>query len=134
MTDPGLIAVLRRLYEADTFADGVPALLERAHPEIEIRPAAVWLDMEQTVHHGHEGVRRYFADLQEAFANLRYELVELSDHGDALLAEVLIHVEGRGSGAPSSLRAFQVIRLEDGLIRHVEGYLDRDRALAALAR
>ena len=134
MTDPELIEVLRRLYEADTFAEGVPAMLERAHPDIEIRPAAVWLDMEQPVHRGHEGVRQYFADLQEAFANLRYELVELADHGDALLAEVLVHVEGRESGAPSTLRGFQVLWVEDGLIRRVEGYLDRDQALAAIAR
>jgi ketosteroid isomerase-like protein len=110
----------------------VPALLEVAHPEIEIHPVVGWLDMQPSFH-GHAGVREYFAGLEQAFGHLRYELLSLEEHGDALVAEVRVHAHGRGSGAPLSLPIFQVLWIEDGLLRRVRTYDAREAALAAVA-
>jgi ketosteroid isomerase-like protein len=112
-------------------ATGVSAVLELAHPEIEVAPAAGWLDME-TNFKGKEGFRAYFEGLEEVFGNVRYELLEIEDHGDALLADIVVHVRGRESGATSSVPAFQVLWFEDGLVRRIVGFTERDEALRSL--
>ena len=122
--------LMRRLYADYDLTTGVPKLLEIAHPDIEIVVAAGWMDMETTFH-GKEGVRAYFGGLQEVFGNMRYELVQLEDHGDALVADIVVHVEGRESGAATSLPVFQVLWFEEGLLRRVHGFTDRAAALAA---
>ena len=130
--DPAVAEQMRRLYADYDLRTGVPKLLEIAHPEIEIVVAAGWLDM-KTEFHGADGVREYFGGLLEAFGNMRYELVALEEHGDALVADIVVHVEGRESGAATSLPVFQVLWFEDGLLRRVQGFTDRSAALAAVA-
>jgi hypothetical protein len=127
-----LIENVRGVYEATSFEDGVPAILGIAHPDIEVVPAVVWVDMEAT-YRGHDAVRDYFAGLEDVFGRMRYELVELEPIGDVLLAEVVIRAEGKGSGAATSFRAFQLLRFEGRLVRRVEGYGTRDEALAAVS-
>jgi ketosteroid isomerase-like protein len=131
--DPALVERIRRLYDVAGFAAGVPAFLELAHPDIELVPAGGWVDMARTIH-GHDGARAYFEGLEEVFGTLRYELVELEDHGDALVTEVRVHAEGRESGVATSTPIFQVMWMEDGLIRRIEGYANRETAVAALER
>lgn len=129
--DETQIEKLRRLFDLDTYESGIPALLAMAHPEIEVVPASTWLDMESQVHRGHDGVRDYYRSLNEAFGRIQYRLVDLEVRGDVAIAEVLIEAEGKGSGVATTLPAFQVFWLEDGLIRRVEGHFDRERAVAA---
>lgn len=131
MIDSELIATVRRAYDATSFEDGVPAILGIAHPDVEIVPAVVWVDMEET-YRGHDGVRAYFGGLEDVFGRMHYELLEVEPHGDALLAEVVIRAQGKESGAATSFHAFQVLRFEDGLMRRVEGYTTRDEALKAV--
>ena len=61
-----------------------------------------------------------------------YELIELDEHGEALLADVLVKAQGRESGISTTTPLVQVIWIEDGLIRRIEGYLSRDDALRKL--
>ena len=128
--DPALVERVRKLYDADNFATGVPAVLAIAHPEIEVVPAAAWLDQAPSFH-GPDGVQKYFAGLEQVFENMHYELLDLADLGDVLLAQVNIHIEGRESGATIARPFFQVFWFEDGLIRRVQGFTDRADALEA---
>jgi ketosteroid isomerase-like protein len=130
--DPALVDRVRRAYGAMDLATGVPAVLELAHPEIEVAPAAGWFDME-TNFRGKGGVRAYFKGLEEVFGTVRYELLALEDHGDTLLADIVVHVQGRESGATSSVSAFQVLWFEDGLVRRIVGFTDGDEALRSLS-
>ena len=130
--DRSVVEQVRRLYESDNFIAGVPAVLALAHPAIELAPAAAWVDMQRT-YHGHDGVREYFATLEEVFGRLKYDLIELTVHGEALLAEVLVHAKGRESGAAASSGIYQVLWFEDGKLRRVQGFLDRAAALAAVS-
>jgi ketosteroid isomerase-like protein len=130
--DPALVARVRRLYDTTDLASGVAAVLEFAHPDIEIVVAAGWVDMETTFT-GRDGVRAYFAGLEEVFENMRYELVSLEDHGEALVADIVVHVEGRGSGATGSVPVTQVLWFEDGLARRIRGFSDREEALRAVS-
>ena len=120
--DRSVLERVRRVYETDTYEAGVPAILDIAHPDIELVTVAPWLD--HTSYRGHDGVRAYFEALERVFGRLEYDLVDLTVHGDALIAEVL--VRGEVSSA-----IFQVLWFEDGKLRRVQGFLDRDAARAA---
>jgi ketosteroid isomerase-like protein len=120
--DRMLMERVRRVYETETYESGVPAILAIAHPEIELVTVAPWLD--RTSYVGEDGVRDYFEALERVFGRLEYDLVDLTVHGDALIAEVL--VRGEVSSA-----IFQVLWFEDGRLRRVQGFLDRDDARAA---
>jgi ketosteroid isomerase-like protein len=130
--DRSAVAQVRRLYESDNFTAGLPGVLALAHPDIELAPAAAWGDM-QGSYHGHDGVREYFATLEKVFGRLQYDLIELTVHGEALLAEVLVHAEATEGGAGTSSGFYQALWFEDGKLRRVQGFLDRAAALAAVS-
>jgi ketosteroid isomerase-like protein len=128
--DREVVENVRRLFDS---ADP-EALAELAHPELEIRPLVSWPGMDPAALRGPDGLRAYFDELDTAFGEVRYELQNLSEHGDALVADVLVHAEGRGSGASTAMPSFQLIRVEDGLVRSIEGYASREEAEAAVTR
>jgi hypothetical protein len=125
-----LVEKVRGLYDPDTGSGH--GLLKLAHPEIEIRPMVSWPGVDSTEFRGPEGLNAYFAELGAAFGRFRYDLRALTDHGDALVADVLITAEGRESGITTSVPSFQVIRIEDGLVRSIEGYATREDAEKAV--
>jgi SnoaL-like protein len=127
-----VLKAVRKLFEAAEPTAGLGPFLALAHPEIEIRPMVTWPGMDPANLRGPVGVQAYFDELQGAFGRIRYELQELTEHGEALVAEVLVKVEGRGSGASATLPSFQVIRVENGLVRSLEGYATRDEAERAV--
>ena len=122
--DRTLLEKVRRAYESDTYETGVPAILAIAHPDIELVTVAPWLD--QPSYHGPDGVQAYFDALERVFGRLEWQLVDLTVHGDAAIAEVLV------SGEVSSA-IFQVLWFEDEKLRRVQGFLDRDAARDAAA-
>lgn len=125
-----LVERIRGLYDAEI--SGGHALMELAHPDIEIRPMLTWPGMDLSELRGPEGLDAYFEELGGAFERIRYELRDLSEHGDALVAEVLISAEGRESGISTEVSSFQVIRVEGGLVRSIEGYATRAQAEEAV--
>ena len=122
MMDRAILERVARVYDTSSYEAGVPAILALAHPDIELVTVAPWLD--RTSYRGADGVRDYFAALEEVFGRLEYELVDLTIHGEAVIAEVLVRGE-------VSAAIFQVLWFEDGKLRRVQGFLDRDSARAA---
>ena len=120
--DRAVLERVRRVYETDSYEAGVPAILELAHPDIELVTVAPWLD--RTSYKGVDGVRDYFAAVEEVFGRLEYDLVDLSVYGDAVIAEVLVRGE-------VSAAIFQTLWFEDDKLKRVQGFLDRDSARAA---
>ena len=61
-------------------------------------------------HRGHDGLRRWWTDLLDAFPDLTIEVVEVRDHGDMTLAAVILHGHGAGGAAPVDMRVWRVAR------------------------
>jgi ketosteroid isomerase-like protein len=78
------------------------------------------------VYRGRDGFRRYYADLQEAFAGYSVEFEEVETVGpDDLLVTVRAVATGRESGIPIDRRFWIVYEFEAGRILRGQTYHDR---------
>jgi ketosteroid isomerase-like protein len=80
---------------------------------------------------GHDGLRRYFADMADAWREWQNEaqaIEELSP--DTVLADVIFRAVGK-SGVAAELRSAIVWELSDGKIARVHSYGSRKEALEA---
>ena len=125
------IDVVRRLFE-DYAAGGVEAVLEEADENvvIEIPPE---LSAEPDTYRGHEGVRRYFGGFEGMIDDVRYEALELTEHGRFVIAHIRLSGRGVSSGLDVDLEAFVVHELEDGRIVRIRPYAELEEAQAAIA-
>jgi ketosteroid isomerase-like protein len=85
------------------------------------------------VYEGIDGIRRYFADIEEAGPDFRIELdgVEEVD-SKRVLASLRFSSTGRVSGIRLAAPLTNVYDLVDGKISHVRIFLDRREALKAV--
>jgi ketosteroid isomerase-like protein len=80
---------------------------------------------------GHDGVRTLVGLTYEVFDEFRYELDELIDADDAVLALGRIRVRGAQSGAVGTQRGSLLFRFSKGRIVLYRSYLRREEAFAA---
>jgi ketosteroid isomerase-like protein len=80
---------------------------------------------------GHDGVRTLVRLTHEVFDEFRYELDELIDADDAVLALGRIRVRGAQSGAVGTQRGALLSRFSKGRIVLYQSYLRRDEAFEA---
>jgi ketosteroid isomerase-like protein len=124
------VAAVRRTYDAFHRGD-VDALLSEVDPEVEwcvdaAIPGAV------RVYRGHEGVRKYLEQAQEAFERVRFEIEDFIDAGeDRVILVATIHVRGKASGVETNLRGYELFTLREGKLVRREVFFDRAEALAA---
>jgi SnoaL-like domain len=86
-----------------------------------------------TIYHGHDGVRRWLADLEDAWgAELVAEPDAYFDLGERTMMFYVLRGRGRQSGVETTMHFFQVGRWRDGLCTYWKAYADREEALAAL--
>jgi ketosteroid isomerase-like protein len=109
--------------------DGEEAIFEYLDADIDLTPVAELLDAE--TFHGHEGVRRYFRSMREAFGDFGWEPQEFVDQGDHVLVATRFFAEGRGSGVPVEATVYNVWTVRQGKAVRVRGYLNRAQALEA---
>jgi ketosteroid isomerase-like protein len=126
------VEIISRMY--DRWLHGDPAVFDAFHEEIEVHPdpEADWVGVND-VYRGHEGLRRYMAQVYEAFDDYRPEVEDFLTAGDKVITLAVEHGRGRGSGARVearqtahvwTMRAKKAVRLDL--------YLDRERALEAV--
>ena len=89
------IEIVRRAHEALNGRD-VQALLAECDPEFRLDMADRVLNPE--VYEGHEGIRRFLADVHEAWETFTWEPEELMESGDLVLSLIRSLGRGRGSG------------------------------------
>ena len=110
----------------------VPRLIELTDPDVEWRPFATGL-MEEGVYRGHDGIRQYVNDLDDAWEVLRADV----DDGLAIGATVLlvgrIRYRGRGSGVETENTAGWAIKFREGKLISMRAFRDPERAIEALA-
>jgi ketosteroid isomerase-like protein len=87
---------------------------------------------EPGVYRGRDEITAYTASFQEGVADHRFDIEELRDLGDRVLA--LLHETARGttSGVNVEQRPAFLYEFRDGLIVRVRAYLDRAEGLAAV--
>lgn len=81
---------------------------------------------------GHDGMRRYFADVQEHWHELHVTPVQIRAAGDAVVA--LGQTSGRGTAGPlTDAPTTWVFKFQDGLVAHIQVFSDERLARQALA-
>jgi ketosteroid isomerase-like protein len=99
-------------------------------PDIEWRDASgLWGDW---------GTRRGFEDVQEAwttwfeaFEHVEFDLAEVMDGGDEVVAFIRIRAQGRGSGLVVNQKLPSVWTVRGGKVVRVRGYREEAEALEA---
>jgi ketosteroid isomerase-like protein len=86
----------------------------------------------QPVYHGHEGVRQAWRDVLSAFGEIDFEVEELVDAGDRVLAVIHEREIGRASGVPVEATHLAVWTLAEGKVIRLQVFDDRQEALEAV--
>jgi ketosteroid isomerase-like protein len=84
------------------------------------------------VYHGHEGVRQAWRDALSAFGEVDFEVEELIDAGDQVLAVIHEREVGRASGVPVETSHLAVWTLADAKVIRMQVFDDRQQALEAV--
>lgn len=124
------VEVCRRAFDAFGARRAVEAELPYLDPEIELRSAIVG-GAEGNTYRGHEGVRKWMAESDAAWAELRLEAEEFRDLGDDVLIIGRLRAKGRESGAEVESPIAWLFTVRRGRIVHSTGYLDPREALRA---
>ncbi len=121
-----LADTFRRGMEAFSRAD-VDAALEAVHPEIEFIPARAAM---QGAFHGHEGMRRFFADNEENFDlfHATYPEIRRID-GDRMVALGSVRTRGKSSGVETEVPSAVVLDFRDGKVVRFEDLGDERMAM-----
>ena len=88
--------------------------------------------VEGTVYRGPDAAAQYCAAVDDSWEDLEWDVEEIRDGGDWVLAMGRIRGEGRNSGAAIDARAGWVARFDDGVITDFHTYADRTQALEAV--
>jgi ketosteroid isomerase-like protein len=81
---------------------------------------------------GADGIRRFFADIEDAGPDFRLVLERLEAvDGERVLAFTGVAVHGRASGLSVPLQTGNVYEFEEGKIRRIQIFSDREEALKA---
>jgi hypothetical protein len=109
----------------------VEAFIAFCDPNVEFQ--GVFTAVGGGVHHGHDGVRRWHRDLQDAWGEeIRIEPEACFDLGEYTLAFNVLRGRGRHSGADVAMPYAQVVRWRVGLIIYFKAYVHREEALPDL--
>jgi ketosteroid isomerase-like protein len=125
------IELTRRSFEAFNRGD-IGEVLSRLTPDVE-----VYADPElpnSGTFHGHEGALLWFERWLEAWETFTVELEEIIPVGDNLVACVIQHGRGRGSGVEVNMRSAYVLTLRDGKTTRLHLYPDKATALEVARR
>jgi ketosteroid isomerase-like protein len=124
--------------DADTIRAGLAALNKRdiegmlatLRPDAELVPLRAVL--EGTVYRGHEGLRRWLADMADDWDDLRIEPEEVRAlEGGRVLVLGRFHARGKSSGVWLDQPAAWICELVDGMVARIRFFADADAALDA---
>ena len=84
------------------------------------------------VYEGPDGIRRFFADIEDMGPDLRLDLERVEAIGeDRVLAFLRVTASGRTTGIPTPAATTNLYDIVDGTIRRIRIFLDRQEALEA---
>jgi ketosteroid isomerase-like protein len=85
------------------------------------------------VYHGHEGVRTYWRRWLEAWRDIEYEVEDVLDAGDEVVALIRNQRQwGRRTGIATEIAPYSMVfGFRDGRLVHWRGYASQEDGLAA---
>ena len=106
--------------------DGVAATLDA---DVELVPLRAMLD--GSVYRGHDGVRRWVADMGEDWSRFEIGLEQIREVSPGcMLVEATMRLRGR-SGVELDAPAAWLCEMRSGRVRRIQFFADADTALAA---
>jgi len=127
------VEAYERAFEAFGKKRDVDALLPALDPAIEWdMQLQTLLGGEAAVYRGHEGVRQYFRDMDEVFAEIELDYPDVRAVGDRVLAIGVVRARGRKSGALIESQVGMVVEARDGKATRVMAFMDPEEALKAV--
>ena len=122
------VETYKRAVEATNRRD-LDALVEELDPQVEWHSALVGLGT--AVYRGTEGVRELFRDADETLEGMVFEVSELRDLKDRILALGRLRARGHESGAETDVSFNQVVDFRNGKLTRLRSFFDREDALEA---
>ena len=125
----GNVELTRRLAAAYN-AREIETVIALCDPSIEFHAAIAAIG---GVYRGHDGMRRYFRDVQDAWAGeIRVKPEAYFDFGDQTLVFHELRGRGRHSGVEVAIPVALLARWREGLLVHLRAYPHREDALREL--
>jgi ketosteroid isomerase-like protein len=124
------VELTRRAVEAYNARD-IEAMVAYFDPRIEFHGA--FAAVGGAVYQGHDGMRRWHRDQEDAWGNeVRVEPEAYFDLGENTLAFYAMRAQGRHSGVETAMPIAAAMRWRDGLLVYWRVYADRKDALREL--
>jgi ketosteroid isomerase-like protein len=126
------VEIVRRSMEAFACGD-IDAFLAAHHPDIEWRTAAD--EPNPGTFRGSDGVRRFAAEITEAWSGRFDDVMEFEDFidlGDWVVVPWKARLRGRSSGIEVDVSETYAVLVEDGLIARVHEYRTTGEAIEAV--
>ena len=86
------------------------------------------------VYRGHDGIRKFYAEVLEVWQSYTWEPEQLLEHGDLVLVLVRTAGRGRGSGLDVDRETAMIWRVRGDKALWLRFYRDREQAVAAAER
>jgi hypothetical protein len=123
--------VVRRAHEAFSRGDRDAFVVFWAE-ECEYQPAwERYMGGDEVIFRGHDGIRRWWQDMSDAWADWRTDVHEIRQTGDQVLNRITLRAKGRLSGAAMEQAFSQVVTIREGKIVSCRDFADHDQALEA---
>jgi uncharacterized protein len=129
---PSKIEQARTAYAAWSARD-LDAFVRVFAEDVELQPF-LGAGLGASTYRGHQGLRRWFQEANEAWDELRVEPYEFREAGDRLAVFLRATGRGRGSHVEVEAEIVHVAEFHDGKFTRLDGFGDREQALKALNR
>jgi ketosteroid isomerase-like protein len=123
------VQIVRAFTEAFN-ANDIDGIVSVCDPDVEFH--STFAAVGGADYRGHDGVREWQRDIQDAWGDILSDLEAIYDLGENVLTFTLIRGHGKHSGAAVELTAAIVTRVEGGRIVFFKGYAHREDALRDL--
>jgi ketosteroid isomerase-like protein len=125
------VEAFRRALDAYNRRD-IDAFMERFDATVETHPLNLAMfAREATVYYGHDGIREFIRDVDEALSETQVEVLEVRDLGERVVAGGRLHARGRASGAEIESPIGWVVDFASGKVVRMRDYPDFTGALEA---
>jgi uncharacterized protein len=124
------VEIIRRGLDAYNRGD-VDAVLETADPDIEFVPLRSLIVGGS--YHGHDGIRKFFEDLDEEWDDFSISKEEFREREDAVLLLGEFEATGKASGMQVQHPVAWLFELRSGKVVRMRAFSSQDEALRAIA-
>jgi ketosteroid isomerase-like protein len=124
------VELITRMYREWNRGD-LPALLDVFDAEVEVRPALSTF-LASMVYRGHDGIRTWYAETNEPWAELQAEPERFIDAGERTVVVVALHARVPGGRVDVAAEIAHVVTIQEGRIMRLDGYDEPDAAMAAV--